>query len=275
MRINSKKGRKSAGFFLITAFAAGMIAVVLFAKYLAPYDPLEAHYDFILQPPSKEFWFGTDQLGRCILSRVLFGGRTSLLIAFLVTLLVAAIGIFVGTVSGFAGGILDSFIMRISDILMAFPGTVFVIALVSVLGPSLANTVIAMTVISWAHYARISRSQVLAIKSSDYIEQARMGGAGKGNILFRYVIPNILPSLLVVMTQDFGGKLLSLAGLSLLGLASQPPAPEWGYMLSEGKAFMQTAPWLLLFPGAAILINVIILNLLGDSLRDILDPNYH
>ena len=264
--------------YYIHLWISGILAVAfvlfaLFASRIAPYDPLETHYDHMLEPPSSAFLFGTDQLGRDIFSRILYGGKTSLLIAFMVTLIIAFIGIFVGTLAGFMGGAVDAVIMRISDVLMAFPGTIFILAMVSVLGTGLQNLIIAMTFTGWTHYARISRSLVLSVKHNDYIEQARLGGAATGKILFRYIIPNVVPSLLVLVTQDIGSKLLTIAGLSLLGLGSQPPTPEWGFMLSEGKNYMTMAPWMLFFPGLSILVNVIIFNLLGDSLRDILDPH--
>ena len=156
--------------------------------------------------------------------------------------------------------------------LMAFPHIVFVIALVSVLGTGTRNLILAMTLISWTMYARVSRSMVISIKNNEYVEQARLGGVGRISVMMRYILPNVLPYLIVLITQDIGSNLLTLASLSLLGLGSQPPTPEWGYMLSEGKRYMQTAPWMLVYPGLVILICVIIFNLLGDSLRDILDP---
>ncbi|WRS26278.1 ABC transporter permease [Oscillospiraceae bacterium MB08-C2-2] len=249
-----------------------LLLFALFAGYLAPYDPLEAHYDHMLEPPSSDFLLGTDQLGRDLLSRILYGGRTSLLMAFVVTLIVSAVGTLTGTAAGFFGGIADAAIMRISDVLMTFPGSIFILALISVLGTGLPNLIIAMTFTGWTHYARISRSLVLSVKHHDYIEQARLGGAGTFRILLYYIIPNVVPTLLVLIVQDIGGKLLTIAGLSLLGLGTQPPTPEWGFMLSEGKNYMTLAPWMLFYPGLTILVNVIVFNLLGDSLRDRMDP---
>ena len=267
-----RKQNKHIDFKIYLGLAILFVCFSLFANHLAPYDPLETHYDHILEAPNKTFLFGTDQLGRDIFSRILYGGKTSLLIAFLVTFIVSSFGIIVGTAAGLFGGFFDSLIMRISDMLMAFPGMIFIIYLVSVLGTGLPNLILAMSLTSWTYYARTSRSLVLSVKNNNYIEQARLGGATTLNILFRYIIPNLLPYLLVIITQDIGSKLLTIAGLSLLGLGSQPPTPEWGYMLSEGKEYMQMAPWMLLSPGLIILINVIIFNLLGDCLRDRLDP---
>lgn len=259
--------------FGISAFFALLfVSFALFAGALAHYDPIETHYTHMLEAPSRAFPFGTDQLGRDILSRILHGGKSSLLIAFAVTGIVAAVGILIGTAAGYAGGIFDGLLMRFSDMLMAFPGSIFTIALVSFIGVGLPNLILAMSLTGWTFYARISRSLVLSIKNNVYIEQARLGGAGNWKILIRYIIPNVLPSLLVNISQDIGGKLLTISGLSLLGLGSPPPTPEWGFMLSEGKNFIYSAPWMLIFPGLVILLNVVIFNLLGDSIQELMNP---
>lgn len=263
------RDRKFVIIFIITVL---FVLAALFAGKLAPNDPIAQDSQALLQAPSRTYPFGTDQLGRCIFSRILYGGRTSLVIALVVTLLMSAVGIFIGMVSGYAGGRTDTVIMRITDMLMAFPHIVFVIALVSVLGTGTRNLILSMTLISWTMYARVSRSMVISIKNNEYIEQARLGGVRKLPLMIRYILPNVLPYLIVLITQDIGSNLLTMASLSLLGLGSQPPTPEWGYMLSEGKRYMQTAPWMLVYPGLVILVCVIIFNLLGDSLRDILDP---
>ena len=259
-------------FGIMAALAVMFVSFALFAGALAPYDPLEAHYDHMLEPPSGKFLLGTDQMGRDMLSRLLYGGKSSLLIAFAVTIIVSTIGILIGTAAGFAGGIFDNVLMRFSDMLMAFPGSIFTIALVSFIGVGTGNLILAMSLTGWTFYARISRSLVLSIKNNVYIEQARLGGADNLNILLRYIFPNVLPSLLVNIFQDIGGKLLTISGLSLLGLGSPPPTPEWGYMLSEGKTFMYSAPWMLVFPGMVILISVVIFNLLGDCIQDLMNP---
>ena len=259
-------------FAVMTILAVMLVAFAVFAGFFLPYDPLETDYVHMLEAPGSAHWFGTDQLGRDLLSRILYGGRSSLLIAFAVTMIVAGIGIFIGTAAGFAGGVFDSLLMRISDMLMAFPGSIFTIAIVSFVGVGTRNLILAMSVTGWTFYARISRSLVLSIKNNVYIEQARLGGASNLKILIYYVIPNVLPSLLVNITQDIGGKLLTISGLSLLGLGSPPPTPEWGFMLSEGKNYMYSDPWMLLYPGMVILINVIIFNMLGDSIQDLMNP---
>ncbi len=259
-------------FGLSMLFAILFVLFTVFASYIAPYDPLETHYDHMLEAPSKEFVFGTDQLGRDLYSRILYGGKTSLLIAFMVTGIVAFIGIFIGTAAGYIGGIFDNLLMRFCDILMAFPGSIFTLALVSFIGTGIPNLILAMCITSWTGFARVSRSLVLSIKNNVYIEQARMGGASDWKILFAYIMPNVIPSLLVNIFQSIGGKLLTISGLSLLGLGSAPPTPEWGFMLSEGKNFMYQAPWMLTFPGLIILLNVVIFNLLSDSIQELMNP---
>ena len=259
-------------FIMISLLAAAFVLATVFAGRLAPHDPIEQNYDAVLAAPCAEYPFGTDQIGRYLLSRVLYGGKSSLVIALAVTALMASVGTLIGIISGYFGKAVDAILMRFTDMMMAFPNIVFVIALVSVLGTGTRNLIIAMTAISWTTYARVSRSMVISIKNNDYIEQARLGGTGRAGIMFRYILPNVLPYLIVLITQDIGNNLLTLASLSLLGLGSQPPTPEWGYMLSEGKKFMQSAPWMLIFPGLVILICVIIFNLMGDVLRDIMDP---
>ncbi len=259
-------------FWITMAFAVLFVFFALFANKAAPYDPLETDYSSMLAAPSSAHLFGTDQLGRDIYSRILYGGRTSLLIAFLVTAIVAAFGIVIGTSAGFAGGVFDTVLMRFCDMLMAFPGSIFTIAMVSFMGTGIKNLILAMSITSWTGFARISRSLVLSIKNNVFIEQARFGGASNAKILFVYIIPNVLPSLLVNIFQNIGGKLLTISGLSLLGLGSPPPTPEWGFMLSEGKNFMYQAPWMLFYPGLIILINVVIFNMLSDSIQELMNP---
>ncbi|MBR3275412.1 MAG: ABC transporter permease [Eubacterium sp.] len=259
-------------FWVVIGFAAVFVIFALFASRLAPFDPLETHYDHMLEAPGTTFFFGTDNLGRDLFSRILYGGKTSLLIAFLVTAIVAVIGIFIGTTAGFLGGVFDAVLMRICDVLLAFPGSIFTIAMVSFIGTGIPNLILAMSITSWTGFARISRSLVLSIKNNVFIEQARMGGASNWKILTVYIVPNVMPALLVNVFQNIGSKLLTIAGLSLLGLGSPPPTPEWGFMLSEGKNFMYQCPWLLAFPGLVILINVIVFNLLADSIQEIMNP---
>ena len=259
-------------FAILSLLALIFVFFALFASVLAPFDPLESHYADMLKPPSTTYLFGTDQLGRDLFSRILYGGKSSLLIAFAVTAIISTVGILVGTIAGFTGGFFDNVLMRLSDMLMAFPGYIFTIALVSFIGIGLPNMILAMSLTGWTYYARISRSLVLSVKNNVYIEQARLGGASHMRILLLYIIPNVLPSLLVNIFKDIGGKLLTISGLSLLGLGSPPPTPEWGFMLSEGKNYMYSAPWMLIFPGLVILVSVVIFNLLGDCIQDLMNP---
>ena len=269
-----KKALHSPSFMILLCLAVLLILIPIFAPRLAPHDPLETNYAASMVEHSAEYPMGTDQIGRCILSRLIWGGRTSLLIVFWVVAIVAAVGILLGVVAGFAGGWVDMLITRVNDIVVAIPSTVFVIALVSVLGPSLRNTVLAMSLVGWTEYCRVSRALVLSVRENNYVDMARMGGLSEAQVIRRVILPNVFPYLLVNITQDIGANLLTLSGLSLLGLSSQPPTPEWGFMLSEGRKFITAAPWLIIWPGSVIVLHVVIFNLLGDSLRDILDPRW-
>ena len=267
-----KKALKNYKFMMIFIIAVILCLIAIFANYIAPYDPLLQNYNQILTPPDSKYIFGTDYAGRDIFSRILYGGRISLLISLVVTFLVALIGMIIGIISGYAGGITDMIIMRFTDMIMAFPYIVFVIAIVSILGSGINNLILAMTLISWTNHARVTRAMMISFKNNDFINQAKLGGADNFKIIIRYLIPNILPYLVVITTQDIANNLLTLSSLSLLGIGAQPPMPEWGLMLTEGKKYMQTAPWILLFPGLAILLCVIVFNLLGEEFRNILDP---
>lgn len=259
-------------FIIIFILALIILFLTIFANKFAPYDPTFQDYNFILKKPSLKHFFGTDNAGRDIFSRVLYGGRSSLLISLFVTFLVAFIGIILGTVSGYFGGIIDTIIMRFVDIIMAFPYIVFIIAIISVFGVGTRNLILAMTLTSWTNHARVTRVMILSLKNNDFVKQAKLGGASNFQVVMRYLLPNILPSLIILTTQDIANNLLTLSSLSVLGIGVQPPTPEWGLMLTEGKKFMQIAPWILIFPGVAILICVIIFNLMGEILRDVLDP---
>lgn len=267
----TKKG-KWLRFYLCLLAVGIVLFTAFFGRYFAPYDPLATDYAAKLSPPSIAHPFGTDNVGRDILSRILYGASNSFALTFLMIAIVSVLGTVIGMISGFFGGLLDTVIMRLTDILLAFPDTVFAIAIVGMMGPGLLNTVVALAFVWWTKYARMARGLAATIRMKDYITEARFGGVGTAGILFRYVLPNIVPQVVIMATLDVGGMMLALAGLSFLGLASQPPAPEWGYMLYEGKSYLQTAPWIMIFAGLAIFITVIVFNLLGDSLRDILDP---
>ena len=274
MKIYIKKALENREFIIMLILAILLVLIPVFAPKLAPHDPIVNDYGNAMISGNREYPFGTDQIGRCVLSRLIWGGRTSLLIVFVVVFIVAVIGIILGIIAGFFGGWADMLITRFTDIVIALPATVFVIALISVLGPSLKHTVMAMSLVGWTEYCRVARALVLAEKESPYVQEARLGGLNRLQIIRRNILPNVFPYLLVNITQDIGNQLLILSGLSLLGLSSQPPTPEWGFMLSEGKKYIQAAPWLIFYPGLIIVIHVIVFNLLGDSLRDILDPRY-
>ncbi|MEE1228023.1 MAG: ABC transporter permease [Lachnospiraceae bacterium] len=269
-----RKALHNPQFMILFVLAVILILIPILAPWIAPHDPITTDYANSMNPGSAKYPMGTDQLGRCILSRAIWGGRTSMLIIFWVIAIIAVVGIILGVIAGFVGGWVDMLITRFTDIVMAIPSTVFVIALVTVIGPSLKHTVLAMSLVGWTEYCRVSRALVLSVKENRYVEEAKLGGLSQIQIVKRVILPNIVPYLIVNITQDIGNNLLNLSGLSLLGLSSQPPTPEWGFMLSEGRKFIQSAPWLIIWPGMVIVLNVIIFNLLGDSLRDILDPRY-
>lgn len=263
---------KRLRFWIFAVLAVAMVLLALEGYRLAPFDPLKTDFSAKLTSPGRTHWFGTDHLGRDLLSRILYGARSSFAYTFLMVGLVAWIGTWIGMLSGYFGGILDTMLMRLTDILLAFPDTVFAIAVAGMLGPGVWNTVVALSCVWWTRYARIARGLASVIRSKDYITEARLGGAGTGKILVSYIFPNIVPQMAVMAALDVGTMMLALAGLSFLGLASQPPSPEWGAMLYEGKSYIQTAPWMIGYTGAAIFVTVLVFNLLGDSLRDLLDP---
>ena len=269
-----KRALHNRQFMILLVLAIALILIAVFADKVAPHDPLATNFDHSMVAHSAEYPMGTDQIGRCILSRLIYGGRTSMLIVFRVIAAVSVIGITLGVLAGYLGGWVDLLITRFTDMVMAIPSTVFVIALVSVLNPSLHHTVLAMALVGWTEYCRITRALVLSVRENNYVDEARMGGLSELQVIWRVILPNVFPFLLVNITQDIGSYLLTLGGLSLLGLSSQPPTPEWGFMLSEGRKFITAAPWLIFWPGAVIVLHVVIFNLLGDSLRDILDPRY-
>ena len=269
-----KRALHNRQFMILLVLAITLILLAVFADKVAPHDPLATNFDQSMVAHSAEYPMGTDQIGRCILSRLIYGGRTSMLIVFRVIAAVSVIGITLGVLAGYLGGWVDLIITRFTDMVMAIPSTVFVIALVSVLGPGLGNTILAMSLVSWTEYCRVTRALVMSLKQNPYVEEGRMGGMSELKVILKLLLPNVFPYLLVNITQDIGSYLLTLGGLSLLGLSSQPPTPEWGFMLSEGRKFITAAPWLIFWPGAVIVLHVVIFNLLGDSLRDILDPRY-
>ncbi len=264
--------KKRLHLWIPSVLAFMLVITALFGTKIAPFDPLASDFSVSLLPPGGEHLCGTDKLGRDVFSRILCGAGNSFFLTFIMVAMVMVIGTAVGLLSGYAGGAADRFTMRLIDIFLAFPDSVFAIAVAGILGAGVFHTVFALGLVWWTKYARLVRGLTVQLKDRDFVWQARFAGAGTGRILVRYILPEILPQVITTAALDVGHMLLSLAGLSFLGLASQPPAPEWGYMLYESRQYMQTAPWMMLFPGLALLISVIVFNMLSDALRDALDP---
>ncbi|MGZ5475549.1 MAG: ABC transporter permease [Thermoanaerobaculia bacterium] len=262
------------------AFTAGLlltvslIFVALAAPLLAPYDPDVQDTARRLEPPSKQHLLGLDDLGRDVLSRILFGARVSLRVGFSVVILASLVGVTLGAVSGYFGGAADLIVMRICDILLAFPGILLSIALVAVLGPSLNNVIMALAITGWVGYARLVRGQVLKVREMEYITAARALGAKSPRVIVLHVLPNVINPVIVMATLGLAGAILAEAALSFLGLGVQPPTPSWGAMLTAGRRYLGLANHLAIFPGVAIMLAVMGLNFLGDGLIDALDPKY-
>lgn len=246
--------------------------LALLAPVIAPFDPYNARILDSTLPPSATYWLGTDLAGRDIFSRMLYGARLSMTIGLFAVAISASVGTVIGLVAGYYGGRLDNLVMRGIDVLMAFPGILLAMAIVAVLGTGLVNVIIAVGVGSIAEFARITRGSVLTIRKEVYIDAARSIGCSDLRIIFRHLLPNAFPPILVLASMSYGWALLSATGLSFLGLGAPPPTAEWGAMLSDGRSVMWDAPWAAVFPGLAILCIVLSSNLLGDAIRDILDP---
>jgi len=246
--------------------------LVAFGGLLAPHDPVQPNIAAKLQPPSSTYWFGTDELGRDILSRVMSGAKYSLGVAFLILSIAVIVGTVVGLVAGYLGGLIDELLMRLTDLFLAFPALVLAMAIAATLGRNLENTVIALTAVYWPWYARLVRGQVLWLKEREFVEAARAIGATPLRILWRHILPNTLAVIIVQVTLDVGYAVLATSGLSFLGLGAQPPTPEWGTMIAGARTFFREAWWYITFPGLALTLTVLGFNLLGDGLRDFLDP---
>ena len=246
----SKRAKINRRFYIMAAVTVIYVVLALFADRFAPYDPVEADPAMSLCPPSAEHLFGTDKLGRDVFSRILCGAGTSFTMSFIMITFVSVLGTSIGMLCGYFGGTVDTVIMRFVDILLAD---------------------IALGLLSWTGFARMARSLTASIRERGFVEQARFNGASEVRILAKYILPNVIPQIVVMAAMRVGGTMLALASLSYLGLASQPPTPEWGVMVSESRAYMQTAPWMMIFPGLALFITVVVFNLFGDSIRDYLD----
>lgn len=266
----SKKAKTMLRVLLI--LTAAFCVFCILAPLLEPNDPGLANLAAAKQAPSAQYPWGTDGLGRCVLSRVLDGAATSVFSALEIVALTLVIGSAVGILAGYFGGKCDEILMRIVDIFLAFPGMVLALAVAGMLGLGMKNAIVALTATCWPQYARLARSAVLSLREENFVSAARLNGQTSGSILWRHILPNALRPVIVTASLSIGGTILALSGLSFLGLGAQPPLAEWGSMLSDGRSLMQKCPWLVFYPGAAIFITSVLFNLLGDCVRDVLDP---
>ncbi len=260
-----------------TAVAGGVVVLIIiliaiFAPLVAPYPPIEQNFTAYLTAPNSAHLFGTDEQGRDLLSRVIYGSRISLRIGIIAVSIGAIAGLACGLVAGYYGGWVDTVIMRWMDIMLAFPEILLALAIVAILGPALTTVMIGVGIASIPHYTRVVRGSVLSVKQAEYISAARVVGCSSARIIVRHVLPNTIAPVMVLATTGTAAAIITGAALSFLGLGVQPPAPEWGSMLSNGRTYLQHAPWIVTFPGLAIMVTVIAINLFGDGLRDTLDP---
>ena len=264
--------RKNYILYIGIVLSVLIVLVTIFAPFLELHDPTKMELSQKFIAPCREFIFGTDHLGRDIFSRVIEGSRVSLSVAVTVVLFSAVLGVVLGMISGYVGGAVDMLIMRGVDVLLAFPTIIFALALSTMLGTGQTNLIIAITCIQWTRYARIARGEALILKNAEYVEAARSIGNSTVQVLRKYIFPGVVSKIIILASLDIGTIILYCASLSFLGLGAQPPSPDWGVMISEGKDYMQYAPWLTIFPGLAIAISALAFNMLGDGLRDLLDP---
>lgn len=265
--------KKNKAFCLFAFLALLIILGAIFAPVITGgISPTDAVLKDALQAPSAKHICGTDKLGRDVFARVIYGARTSLTATFAVVAIIFVLGSVLGVLAGYFGGWVDTILMRIADMMVSFPGMVFAIAVAGVLGASVKNAVIAVALVSWTKYARLARSLVLKIRNRDFVSAAIVTGSKTPYILAKYMLPNVIPTLVITAATDIGGMMLELAGLSFLGFGAKAPTPEWGLMLNEGRQFISNAPWMMFYPGLAIFLAVVVFNLLGDALRDVLDP---
>lgn len=250
----------------------GLLLTAAFAPWIAPYNPIEGQLTARLLPPSAEHWMGTDELGRDIFSRVIYGARITLFIVLLVAIISAPLGLVIGAISGYFGGAIDRIMMGITDIFLSMPRLILALAFVAALGPGIENAVIAIAITAWPVYARLARAETLTVRKAEFIAAVRMQGASHGRIILRHILPLCMSSTIVRVTLDMAGIILTAAGLGFLGLGAQPPLPEWGAMISRGRAFILDQWWVATMPGFAIVIVSLGFCLFGDGLRDVLDP---
>jgi len=264
--------RRSPLTLLGLSIIIALILVAVLASFISPYDPNSIDSVHRLKPPSFRHLFGTDTLGRDLLSRIIHGARISLVVGLVIVGLAAAVGSILGLIAGYFGGKMGEVIMRITDIFLAFPYLILAMAVTAALGPTLMNAMLAMAIVWWPMYARLMYSEVIVIKKMLYIEAAKSIGVRKGRLLFKHILPNSLTAVLVQGTLDFGAAIMYSAALSFIGLGAQPPTPEWGAIISDSRHYLMFAWWYPTFPGLAIFITILGTNLLGDGLRDVLDP---
>ena len=265
---------RTFGFLAGAALTLLLFACAIAAPFIAPHDPAAQESSRRLEGPSRAHPFGLDDLGRDVLSRIVWGARVSLRVGLSVVVVSALIGVALGALAGYFGGAIETAVMRVCDVLLAFPGILLAIALVAMLGPNLDNVIIALCVIGWVGYARLTRGQVLKVRQMDYVVAARALGARSGRVIARHVLPNVVNPVIVMATLGLAGAILAEASLSFLGLGVQPPTPSWGAMLTSGRRYIGQADHLAIFPGIAIMLSVMGLNFLGDGLIDALDPKY-
>jgi peptide/nickel transport system permease protein len=249
-----------------------MVLLAVLAPWVAPFDPLATGFAMVRKAPSGTNWFGTDEVGRDLASRVIWGGRASLAAGVISVSIAVGIGVPLGMLAGYVGGAVDAVVSRITDAMLAIPFLILAIALAAFLGPSLGNAMIAIGITATPIFVRLARGQVLTVRAEDYVEAARAVGNAPARILLRHILPNILPPVIVQATLAIAAAIIAEASLSFLGLGQQPPAPSWGSMLNTAQRFLTQAPWMAIFPGLAIFVTVLAFNLLGDGLRDALDP---
>jgi peptide/nickel transport system permease protein len=264
----SKRGIAVLGLVIVALF----LLIALLAPVLAPYDPVKQDLTNLLKPPSAEHLLGTDEVGRDILSRLIYGSRISMRVGFVAVFVAFLIGVPIGITAGFFGRRIDSLLMRAMDVLMAFPGILLAILFVSIMGPSLDNAILSVGIYTVPNFARLARSETLVIKNNEYVEAATALGAGKLRIILTHILNNITAPLIITSTLSFGNAILTTSGMGFLGIGAQPPTPEWGAMLSSGRQYLLVAPHVTTIPGLVILLLVLGLNLFGDGLRDVLDP---
>jgi peptide/nickel transport system permease protein len=264
--------RRRRGAMVGLAVIVLVVLAALLAPYIAPHDPIRQSWTAVRKAPSALHWFGTDEVGRDVLSRILWGARASLMAGVVSVAIAIGVGVPIGLAAGYLGGIVDSVISRITDAMLACPFLILAIALAAFLGPSLGNAMIAIGITATPLFVRLTRGQVLSVKSEDYVEAARAVGNPHWRIALRHILPNVMPQLLVQATLTIATAIIAEASLSFLGLGQQPPAPSWGSMLNTAQRFLSQAPWMAIFPGLAIFVTVLSFNLFGDGLRDALDP---